>query len=165
MNELMGGRIFGTGSMGCCRTRPDGTYKESGKWMRPNPDGCETIYADIAPKIRSMNTHDTLPMSRIAQLMEQAAARVLRPRLEDGQTSLTLTMNMTHAVTGPISGNLRAVATFQGANRREYRFLVHVFDESGLVASAEHSRAIVGARRIAGLARKRAGKPSMQLSV
>jgi len=93
------------------------------------------------------------------------AARVLRPRLEDGQTSLTLTMNMTHAVTGPISGNLRAVATFQGASGREYRFLVHVFDESGLVASAEHSRAIVGARRIAGLARKRAGKPSMQLSV
>jgi fluoroacetyl-CoA thioesterase len=113
----------------------------------------------------TMNTHDNLPMSRIAQLMEQAAARVLRPRLQDGETSLTLTMDMTHAVTGPISGNLRAVATYQGANGREHRFLVHVFDESGLVASAEHSRAIVGGQRIVGFARKRAARPSMQLHV
>jgi len=112
-----------------------------------------------------MNTHDNLPMSRIAQLMEQSAARVLRPLLQDGETSLTLTMNLTHAVTGPISGNLRAVATYQGASGREHRFLVHVFDESGLVASAEHSRAIVGARRVEGLARKRAGRPSMLLGV
>jgi predicted thioesterase len=112
-----------------------------------------------------MNTHDHLPMSRIAQLMEHSAARVLRPRLDDGETSLTLSLDFTHAVTGPISGNLRAVATYQGAMGREHRFLVHVFDESGLVASAEHSRAIVGARRVEGYARRRAGKPSMLLAV
>jgi len=113
--------------------------------------------------MHTMNTHDNLPMSRIAQLMEQAAARVLRPQLVEGQTSLALSMNLTHVVTGPISGNLRAVATYQGSNGREHRFLVHVFDESGLVASAEHSREIVGARRAEALARKRAGRPSMQL--
>jgi len=109
-----------------------------------------------------MNTHDHLPMSRIAQLMEQAAARVLRPQLEDGETSLALSTNLTHAVTGPISGNLRAVATYRGAAGREHRFLVHVFDESGLVASAEHSRTIVGVRRNALLAR-RAGKAPLPL--
>ena len=112
-----------------------------------------------------MNTQDSLPMSRIAQLMEQAAARLLRPRLADGETSLTLSLNLTHMVTGPISGNLRSVATYQGASGREHRFLVHVFDESGLVASAEHSRAIVGARRILGMARRRIGRPSMLLGV
>src|SRR6185312_8468470 len=80
---------------------------------RPKPDPSETLLTRTAPKIRTMNTHDNLPMSRIAQLMEQAAARLLRPRLEDGESSLTLTMNLTHAVTGPISGNLRAVATYQ----------------------------------------------------
>ena len=110
-----------------------------------------------------MNTHEVLPMSRLSQLMEQAAARLLRPQLQDGETSLTLSLDLTHAVTGPVSGNLRAVATYQGANGREHRFLVHVFDESGLVASARHSRAIVGARRIMGLARRRLGKPSMML--
>jgi len=112
-----------------------------------------------------MNTVELLPMSRISQLMEQAAARLLRPQLRDGETTLALSLNITHVVTGPISGNLRSVATYKGAFGREHRFLVHVFDESGLVASAEHSRAIVGARRIAGLARRRAGKSSMLLSV
>jgi predicted thioesterase len=112
-----------------------------------------------------MNTHDDLPMSRIAQLMEQSAARLLRPQLGDGETSVTLTMNLTHVVTGPISGNLRSVATYQGASGREHRFIVHVFDESGLVASAEHSRAIVGARRILGMARRRTGRPAMLLGV
>jgi fluoroacetyl-CoA thioesterase len=108
-----------------------------------------------------MNTHDNLPMSRIAQLMEQAAARVLRPQLIDGETSLSLSMNLTHAVTGPISGNLRAVATYQGASGREHRFLVHVFDESGLVASAEHSRAVVGARGATGLGAR--ARPVVQM--
>ena len=112
-----------------------------------------------------MNTHDDLPMSRIAQLMEQSAARLLRSQLGDGESSVTLTMNLTHVVTGPISGNLRSVATYQGASGREHRFIVHVFDESGLVASAEHSRAIVAARRILGMARRRAGRPSMLLGV
>jgi predicted thioesterase len=112
-----------------------------------------------------MNTLEVLPMSRISQLMEQAAARLLRPQLHDGETSLAMSLNLTHAVTGPISGNLRAVATYQGANGREHRFLVHVFDESGLVASAEHSRAIVGARRTSGLARRRAGLASVLLGV
>src|ERR1043165_466133 len=113
---------------------------------RPNPDPSETTSPGNAPKIRTMNTQDSLPMSRIAQLMEQAAARLLRPRLADGETSLTLSLNLTHMVTGPISGNLRSVATYQGASGRADRFLVHVFDESGLVASAEHRRAIAAAR-------------------
>jgi predicted thioesterase len=112
-----------------------------------------------------MNTLEVLPMSHLSQLMEQAAARLLRPQLHDGETSLALSLNLTHAVTGPISGNLRAVATYQGVNGREHRFLVHVFDESGLVASAEHSRTIVGARRVTGLARRRAGLASMLLGV
>jgi predicted thioesterase len=64
-----------------------------------------------------------------------------------------------------VSGNLRAVATKCAGSGREIRFLVHVFDESGLVASGEHSRAIVSGRRFEGLARRRADKRSMPLSV
>jgi predicted thioesterase len=165
MYELMSGRIFDSRRSGGCRTRPDGAYRESGKFIPRETGPFRNAFAWIAPKMRTMNTHDNLPMSRIAQLMEQAAARVLRPQLDDGETSLALSLNLTHAVTGPISGNLRAVATYRGNSGREHRFLVHVFDESGLVASAEHSRAIVATRRIDGLARRRAGRPSMQLHV
>lgn len=105
-----------------------------------------------------------LPISRVSQLMEHAAAKLMRPMLRNGESSIALSLNLTHAVTGPVIGNLRAVATKRETVGREHRFLVHVFDESGLVASAEHSRAIVAGRRIEGLARRRVGKLSMLMS-
>jgi fluoroacetyl-CoA thioesterase len=118
-----------------------------------------------APSIPEPDFPAVLPLSRVSQLMEQAAAKLMRPMLRDGESSIALSLKLTHAVTGPVSGNLRAVATKREAgNGREIRFLVHVFDESGLIASGEHSRAIVAARRFEGLARRRAGKPSMLLS-
>ena len=120
--------------------------------------------AEVAP-LPETDFPAVLPISRISQLMEQAAARLMRPLLREGESSLALSLNLTHAVTGPVSGNLRAVATQQGVSGREHRFLVHVFDESGLVASAEHSRAIVVNRRVVGLARRRAGRPSMLLDI
>jgi predicted thioesterase len=97
--------------------------------------------------------------------MQHAAAKLMRPMLRDGESSIALSLTLTHAVSGPVNGNLRAVATKREASGREIRFLVHVFDESGLVASGEHSRAIVSGRRPEGSARHRAGKHSMLLSV
>jgi fluoroacetyl-CoA thioesterase len=117
-----------------------------------------------APSLPEPDFPAVLPLSRVSQLMEQAAAKLMRPMLRDGESSIALSLKLTHAVTGPVSGNLRAVATKREGSGREIRFLVHVFDESGLVASGEHSRAIVSGRRIEGLARRRAGKPSMLLS-
>ncbi|HTU64845.1 MAG TPA: hypothetical protein VMF52_02750 [Steroidobacteraceae bacterium] len=105
------------------------------------------------------------PFSRLSQLMELAAARVMRPLLHEGESSVALSLELTHAVSGPVSGNLRAVATHQGVNGREHRFLVHVFDESGLVASGEHRRAVVVSRRVLGAARRRVGRMSMLLGI
>lgn len=120
------------------------------------------------PEVASLPELDfaaVLPLSRVSQLMEHAAARLMRPMLRDGESSIALSLNLTHAVTGPVSGNLRAVATKQEIAGRVHRFVVHVFDESGLVASAEHSRAVVTGRRVEGIARRRAGRRSMLLAV
>jgi predicted thioesterase len=165
MKELMCPGIVGTPSRRRCRTRPDGAYRESGKSSRLETGARRDDFPRDALKMRAMDTHDNLPMSRIAQLMENAAARLLRPQLAAGENSLAIATNFTHVVTGPISGNLRAVATLQGASGREHHFLVHVFDESGLVASAEHRRAIVGAGRAAGLVRRRGATPPQPLHV
>jgi fluoroacetyl-CoA thioesterase len=118
-----------------------------------------------APSLPEPDFPAVLPLSRVSQLMEHAAAKLMRPMLRDGESSVALSLKLTHCVTGPLIGNLRAVATKREGGGREIRFLVHVFDESGLVASGEHSRAIVSGRRFEGLARRRAGKHSMLLSV
>jgi hypothetical protein len=113
-----------------------------------------------------MNTLEVLPMSRISQLMEQAAARLLRPRnCATARPRWRCRLNITHAVTGRSAATCARWPPKCEGSGREVRFLVHVFDESGLVASGEHSRAIVSGRRFEGLARRRAGKHSMLLSI
>jgi hypothetical protein len=42
---------------------------------------------------------------------------------------------------------------------------VHAFDESGLIACAEHARAVVVPRTLLAGARRRIGRPSMLLNV
>ena len=107
-----------------------------------------------------------LPISRLTTLMELAAVRLMQPALGPAQTSIGLEMNLTHAASGRrASTDVRAVARYREISGRLHRFSVHVFDESGLIASAEHTRAVVVAHRVLGLARRRAGQRSMQLAV
>ena len=95
--------------------------------------------------------------SRIAQLMELAAMRLMRSRLGEGETSVPVETRMTH-VAARTGRHLRAVAHETGVNGRVHRFLVHVFDETGLVASAEHTRAVAGDARLLGDERRPAAR-------
>ncbi len=110
-----------------------------------------------------------LPISRLCVLMELAAARLMQPRLRAAESSVAIEMNVTHRAwparsSGPAAG-ARAVATCREVRGRLHRFTVNVFDDSGLIASAEHTRAVVVERQLVGMARRRAGLRSMQLAV
>ena len=58
-----------------------------------------------------------------------------------------------------------AIAIHRGVSGRLHRFTLHAFDESGLIGSAEQTRAVVHERRFTALARKRVGRSSPQLQV
>src|SRR5689334_15408097 len=92
-------------------------------------------------------------MSRLTALMELAAARLMKQVMQDGEMSVTLALNLTHVAPHVPSAMLRAVATHSGSNGRVHHFVVNVFDETGLLASAEHTRAVVTRRPVEGLAR------------
>ena len=106
-----------------------------------------------------------LPISRLIALMESAAARLMRSALRDGESSVAVEMNLTHAAPKRVHGAVRAVAAYRGVAGRVHRFTVHAFDESGLIASAEHTRVIVIENRTEGFARQRLGRRGMQLAV
>ncbi len=84
-----------------------------------------------------------LATSRMIELMEVAASRLMQQLAGDGQTSVGIGTNVTHRASGPTRGVVRAVATCTGFSGRVHRFTVNVFDESGLVGSGEHTRAVV----------------------
>ena len=105
-----------------------------------------------------------LARSRMIELMELAAARLMKPHLSDAETSVSIEMKVTHVASTTVGGTLRAVATYAGVAGRLHRFRINVFDESGLIGSAEHTRAVILERHLLDKTRRRADKataPSM----
>jgi predicted thioesterase len=60
---------------------------------------------------------------------------------------------------------MRAVASYNGVSGRVHRFRIIAFDDSGLVGTAEHTRAVVVERRLMNSARQHAGQPDSPLMV
>jgi len=106
-----------------------------------------------------------LSTSTMIELMELAAARLMKQNLGDGESSVSIETKVTHVATITVGGYLRAVASPAGVAGRLHRFKINVFDESGLIGSAEHTRAVVIERRLLAMERRRAGKASALLMV
>ena len=105
-----------------------------------------------------------LARSRMIELMELAAARLMKPNLRDAESSVSIEMKVTHVASTTVGGTLRAVAAYAGIAGRLHRFRINVFDESGLIGSAEHTRAVILERHLLDKTRRRADKataPSM----
>lgn len=122
--------------------------------------------ADALPTLPGHGLPAVPASSRLAEVMELAAARLMRASLDAGETSVAVATELHHAAfTGASGDTLRAVASYEGVSRRLHHFNVNVFDESGLVASGRHTRAVVVDSRVVAIARRRIGQPAMLLQV
>jgi fluoroacetyl-CoA thioesterase len=105
--------------------------------------------------------------SRMIELMEMAAARLMKSHLGEGESSVAVAMNVTYAAASlrhPQGGStMRAVASYNGTTGRLHRFRINAFDESGLIGTAEHTRAVVIERRLTDIAPQQAGNANMML--
>jgi len=59
-----------------------------------------------------------LARSRMIELMELAAARLMKPQLRDAQSSVSMEMKVTHIASTTVGGTLRAVAAYAGVAGR-----------------------------------------------
>ena len=84
--------------------------------------------------------------SRVVDLMESAAVKLIKPWLRPGESSLAVKLDVTYLRPLSRDTNVRAVATYMGGSGRLHRFTIHAFDDTGLIASCDHTRAVVGAR-------------------
>jgi predicted thioesterase len=116
---------------------------------------------------RSPSPRDGFPAafvtSRLVDMMELAAARLMRSRLAPGESTLGIELKLTHVAATTPGAWVRAVATYRCISGRLHRFSIHAFDRTGLIATCEHTRAVVTSRRLLAQARKRAGRASMLL--
>jgi fluoroacetyl-CoA thioesterase len=106
-----------------------------------------------------------LSTSRMLELMELAAIRLMRTYLADGESSISTEMKVTHAAPASAGGALRAVAAYKGIAGRLHRFTINVFDESGLIGSAEHARAVVTEPKMSALAQRAQSASALAASI
>ncbi|WP_106088694.1 thioesterase family protein [Enhygromyxa salina] len=101
---------------------------------------------------------EVLATATMIALMELAAARVLLPLLEPGQLSVGVGVNVKHLAATQVGVEVRAVATYLGAEGKLHRFKVELVDDGGVAGEGEHTRAIIDeARLLAGAAARGKG--------
>lgn len=104
-----------------------------------------------------------LANSRLVGLMESAAAKLVKPWLHPRESTISVKLDVTYLRPLPREAMVRAVATYDGGSGRLHHFTIHAFDDSGLIASCEHTRAVVSPSRLLGVAPQRAGSTSILL--
>ncbi|MFZ2492291.1 MAG: hotdog domain-containing protein [Thermoanaerobaculia bacterium] len=100
----------------------------------------------------SLSADDTFPpvfaTSRMIALMELAAARAMKPLLDEGELSVGVTVDIRHVAPTPIGATATARATYLGPDGKLFRFRVEAFDDAGPIGDGEHVRAIVTTERL-----------------
>jgi len=119
-----------------------------------------TVRLEDTAQALSKSAEDVFPAvfatARMVALMELAAARVMRPFLQEGQLSVGVSVAIEHTAATPIGSVVRALAIYRGAEGRLYRFDIEAFDEAGSIGAGTHTRATVSTERLlAGAARRR----------
>jgi fluoroacetyl-CoA thioesterase len=130
-----------------------------------SPESMMSLKVRTAEASVRLSIPETTEASRMLELMQLAAARLMKSHLRAGESSIAIEMNLTFRAPTTMGGAMRAVAAYEGISGRMHRFTINTFDESGLIGSAKHTRAVVGERRLLAVARRRAGRPSMLFNV
>jgi len=77
-----------------------------------------------------------------------ASARNMQTELKKGQLSVGVGVDIKHLAPTPVGCKVQAKATFLGMANKLFEFKVEVFDDSGLVGTGTHTRAIVNTERL-----------------
>jgi predicted thioesterase len=80
-------------------------------------------------------------------LFEGVSADLMAPHLEAGETSVGISMNLTHTAPTPLGMEVRAVTEITGVEGRKITFKLTAFDEKEKIGEAVHERFIINAEK------------------
>lgn len=130
---------------------------------QPEPGATATAHAEVTERELAsalrFDPADEFPAvyatSRMIGLMEVAAARILRPLLENDELSVGVTVDIVHSAATPPGAVVTATARYVGQEGKLYVFEVTAADGTGEVGRGTHKRAVVStARLLAGAAKR-----------
>ena len=80
-------------------------------------------------------------------MMEQAAINAIKPFLDDGESSVGMTIEVSHTAATPPGHRARAEAEVTKVEGRRLEFSVRAFDDVEQIGSGTHRRAVIDAAK------------------
>jgi len=80
-------------------------------------------------------------------LFEGVSADLMAPHLGPGETSVGISMNLTHTAPTPLGMEVRAVTEITQVEGRKITFKLEAFDEKEKIGGAVHERFIINAEK------------------
>src|SRR6202171_5713737 len=116
--------------------------------MKPVPVGAKGKFEQIV-ETKHLASHldpslaAVLSTPTMVAMMEQAAIEALKPFLDAGESSVGMTIEVSHTAATPPGHRARAEAEVTGVEGRRLEFAVRAFDDVEQIGSGSHRRAVV----------------------
>jgi fluoroacetyl-CoA thioesterase len=116
--------------------------------MKPIPVGTKGRHAKTVTTADLASTLDpslaaVLSTPTMIAMMEQAAIEAIRPFLDAGESSVGMSIEVSHTAATPPGHQSRAEAEVTKVDGRRLEFVVRAFDDVEQIGSGSHRRAVI----------------------
>lgn len=123
----------------------------------------QTITTTQTAEIIGSGTLPVFGTPAVLALIEKTAWTSVQPYLTDDDTTVGATVHLTHLAPNCVGDTLTCETELTGVDGRRLTFIARVFDGTGEVARAEHTRVIVSSKRFMEKAEHRSAEPDSKL--
>ena len=116
--------------------------------MKPVPVGAKGKFEQLVETKHLASELDSslaavLSTPTMIAMMEQAAIEAIKPFLDAGESSVGMTIEVSHTAATPPSHRARAEAEVTKVEGRRLEFSVRAFDDIEQIGSGSHRRAVI----------------------
>ena len=120
--------------------------------MKPVPVGAKGKFEQAVETRHLASELDSslaavLSTPTMVAMMEQAAINAIKPFLDDGESSVGMTIEVSHTAATPPDHRARAEAEVTKVEGRRLEFSVRAFDDVEQIGSGTHRRAVIDAAK------------------
>ncbi|WP_297963152.1 thioesterase family protein [uncultured Anaerovibrio sp.] len=100
----------------------------------------EQVWPKNTAKVMGSGCMEVYATPAMTCLMEKAAAEALEPFMEEGWTTVGISINVQHTAATPVGLAVRAEAEVTAVDGRKISFKVRAFDDKEEIGSGTHER-------------------------
>jgi fluoroacetyl-CoA thioesterase len=120
--------------------------------MKPVPVGAKGKFEQAVETRHLASELDSslasvLSTPTMVAMIEQAAINAIKPFLDDGESSVGMTIEVSHTAATPPGHRARAEAEVTKVEGRRLEFSVRAFDDVEQIGSGTHRRAVIDAAK------------------